>query len=113
MLKWDSTNNKWVEIPTNTVSKDSTHTYFESQIDVLSGSYVIRSVKDESTQVNLQGESTTNAIQIEKAESVGQVEKTENRSSDTYSKKAQGFDMATTIGIILIIYTTFMYIRKK
>jgi PGF-pre-PGF domain-containing protein len=46
MSKWDNSSKVWTELPTAVANKDEIFTYFESQVDNLSGSFAISGEKD-------------------------------------------------------------------
>jgi PGF-pre-PGF domain-containing protein len=46
MSKWDDSNKGWTELSTTVANKDEIYTYFESQVDNMSGSFAINGEKD-------------------------------------------------------------------
>ena len=46
MSKWDNSNKGWTDLLTTVANKDERYTYFESQVDNMSGSFAINGEKD-------------------------------------------------------------------
>ncbi len=108
MLLWDNSSKEWIELVTNVLNKDDKYTYIESQVNSLSGSFAVSSIKDENVQTQVQTESPTNVTETPSEET----EQTEIIPVNTDDQKAPGFEMALSIVSILLIAYMSRRIRR-
>lgn len=95
MFRWNNDSKEWIELRTYTTGKDTIYTYFVSETDIISGSFAISGVKEESIIVNA-GLSTAVTTSTE------DIKKIEDKPINV--QKAPGFEIMLLMISIIMAY---------